>query len=81
MSIYGDTACARLASARQFLDWPAERFAAELTAMVGWQVFADVVPRWESGQCAPPGDVLLAAEELRTRNLRGRHLQLVGSAW
>jgi hypothetical protein len=79
-SVWGDAAAERVARTRQALDWLVERFAEELTEMVE----PVALRRWEAGRCAPPGDVVMAAEALRTRGIRGirgirgRHLQLVG---
>ncbi len=55
-------ASAQLRAARDKLHLDHEGFAAYLGGLVGWQVMAGTVARWEEGAAVPPGDVLLAAD-------------------
>lgn len=52
----------RVRDAREKLGLTPETFAAYLQRVVGWQVMAGTVARWEDGAAMPPGDVLLAAD-------------------
>jgi hypothetical protein len=79
-SMWGDAAAERLREARQFLGWSCERLAEDLSEMVDWDVDAGVLGAWEGGRGTVPGDILLAAEALRLRDVRGRRLRLVGAA-
>jgi Domain of unknown function (DUF5919) len=50
----------QVASSRERLGMTPAEFAAVLTPLLGWEVSAGVVARWET-EATPPGDVLLAA--------------------
>jgi hypothetical protein len=50
----------QVASSRERLGMTPAEFAAVLTPLLGWEVSAGVVRRWET-EATPPGDVLLAA--------------------
>ena len=56
---YGSIASQQVKTAREELGLDPDGFAAHLSGMVGWNVTAGVVARWEHGN-VPPGDVLLA---------------------
>ena len=55
-------ASGHLRAAREKLHLDYEGFAAYLERVIGWQVMAGTVARWEEGAAMPPGDVLLAAD-------------------
>lgn len=65
-------ASGQLRAARENLHLDHEGFAAYLGRLLGWQVMAGTVARWEEGAAVPPGDVLLAADAVGGDSTAGR---------
>ncbi|MEZ5411213.1 MAG: DUF5919 domain-containing protein [Acidimicrobiales bacterium] len=57
----GAIARSHISSARQRLGMTPGEFAEVLSPMLGWEVTAGVVERWETTNAVPPGDALIAA--------------------
>jgi hypothetical protein len=61
--LYRNLATALVRPAREALGMDHEEFAGHLDSVLGWQVTAGTVGRWET-ETAPPGDVVLACGDI-----------------